>query len=75
MNPTAPPIALLSPAQRIVLRGIAEGKKPSQIVDDMPAEYRVGEHGVTWHRKEIYRKLGIHSVAEATRIAITEGIL
>lgn len=73
MNP--PPLELLTPAQRLVLRGLAEGKKPNQIADELPAGQRVSERGVRYHREEIYRKLNIHSIAEATRIAITSGLL
>jgi len=68
-------LSRLSPAQVIVLRGIASGKKPSAIVDDLPPDLRVSEHGVRWHRDQIYRKLGIHSIAEATRIACASGLI
>ncbi len=64
-------VKALSPAQRIVLRGIAEGKKPNANA----GQIGVSEHGVKWHRQEIYRKLGIHSIAEATRIAMRAGLL
>ena len=65
----------LSPAQRLVLRGIAEGKKPNQIAGELPAPLRMSARGVIYHRTEIYRKLGIHSIAEATRMAIHAGLL
>ena len=60
----------LSKAQRIVLRGLAEGKKLNAIADDMPADLRIGEHGVHYHVKQIYFKLNIQSRAEAAVAAV-----
>lgn len=68
-------LAELSPAQRIVLRGLAHGKKLVAIVDDLPPEYRVSVYGLKWHNQEIYRKLKVHTVAEATRIAVLGGLV
>jgi len=65
----------LSPAQRCVLVGLAQGKKPNVIAGEMPEALRVSERGVRWHREQIYRKLGIHSVIEATQIAMRAGLL
>lgn len=74
--PAAPlPLCALSPAQRLVLRGIAQGKKSNEIADSLPEDLRVSTEGVRYHRKEIYRKLGIHCPAEATRIALACGLL
>lgn len=58
-------LRLLSPAQRRVLALIGAGKMTKEIA----AEMHIGENGVLWHRKEIYRKLAINSVAEAVRMA------
>ena len=68
-------LARLSAAQRIVLRGIALGKKPAAIVDDFPAEYRIHERGICWHRREIYRKLGLTSNVEAAVFAAKAGLV
>lgn len=53
----------LSPAQVVVLRGIAAGKKPCEIAE----EIHVGVHGVDYHRRRIYAVLGVQSNVEATR--------
>jgi DNA-binding NarL/FixJ family response regulator len=72
---SAEPLRLLSPAQVIVLCGIAQGKKSNQIADDLPVAMRVSTRGVIYHRSEIRRKLGVQSVAELTRIAVQCGLL
>lgn len=69
------PLTLLTPPQRLILTGIAQGKKSNQIAGELPAKMRVGVNGVRYHRKEIYRKLRIHCPAEAARIAVNCGLL
>lgn len=60
----------LTSAQLLVLRGLAEGKKLNVIASDMPPAMRIGEHGVHYHVKQIYLKLGIQSRAEAAVAAV-----
>lgn len=61
----------LTPRQREVLKAIASVKPPKQAADDL---------GITWHtfrthRKNIYERLGIHSLAEAIRHAAKMSLL
>lgn len=65
----------LSEAQIIVLRGLAAGKKLNAIADDMPPHMRIGEHGITYHMRQIYRKFSVGSRAEAVAVAIKTGLL
>ena len=64
-------VATLSASQRIVLRGIAEGRKPN----DIAGELKITSHGVRWHRGVIYRALGVHDRVQAARIAQACGLV
>lgn len=75
MNEARVQSAVLSPAQVVVLRGLAHGKRPDQIVDDMPPQYRVSSHGIRWHIAQIYRKLNVHTAPEAVRIGTQAGLI
>ncbi|RQO58014.1 DNA-binding response regulator [Paucibacter sp. KBW04] len=57
--------------EREVLRLVAEGQRSLAIADKLNIE--VGT--VEVHRRNIKRKLGLHTVAELTRYAIREGII
>lgn len=61
----------LSEAQRRVLAEWASGKSPGQIADAVT----LSEHGVAYHIKEIYRKLGIHTRTEAVLAAVKMGMV
>jgi two-component system NarL family response regulator len=65
---SAPP---LSRREREVLRLIAEGSRSITIA----AQLHISVATVEVHRRNIMRKLGLHSIAELTRYAIREGII
>lgn len=62
---------LLTPAERSVLKEIALGKTTKEIA----AEKNLSFHTVNSHRKNIFRKLGVNNVHEATKYAIKAGIV
>jgi len=61
---------VLTPREREVLQLIAEGKSTKQIADLLHR----GVKTVETHRRRIMQKLDIHSVAELTKYAISEGL-
>ena len=62
--------ALLGPRERQVLALLAEGKRSSEIA----GELRISVATVEAHRRNIMRKLDLHSIAELTKYAIREGL-
>lgn len=56
--------------EREVLQLLAEGKRSAAIAKKL----RISVGTVDAHRRNIMRKLGLHSIAELTRYAIREGI-
>jgi two-component system NarL family response regulator len=60
----------LAPRERMIVRLLAEGKNSAQIA----AALHIAVSTVDTHRRNIMRKLEMHSVAEITRYAIREGI-
>ena len=62
---------LLTPAERSVLKEIALGKTTKEIA----AEKNLSYHTVNSHRKNIFRKLGVNNVHEATKYAMKAGIV
>jgi DNA-binding NarL/FixJ family response regulator len=62
--------AILSARERQVLQLLAEGKSSKEIA--MPLHISVKT--VETHRRNIMKKLGLHSVAELTKYAICEGL-
>jgi len=61
----------LGPREREVLRLVAEGTRSAAIA----AQLHISVATVEVHRRNIMRKLGLHTVAELTRHAIREGIV
>jgi two-component system NarL family response regulator len=61
---------LLSRRERQVLALIAEGKRSSEIAERL----KISIATVEVHRRNIMRKLGLHTVAELTRYAVREGL-
>lgn len=57
--------------EREVLRLIAEGERSAAIADAL----HISAATVEVHRRNIMRKLGMHTVAELTRYAVREGIV
>jgi len=62
--------ATLGPREREVLQLLAEGRTSVQIARCLHVSVRT----VETHRRNIMRKLGLHSVAELTKFAIREGL-
>jgi DNA-binding NarL/FixJ family response regulator len=60
----------LAPREREVLQLLAEGCNSPQIGHRLHISVRTAET----HRRNIMRKLGLHSVAELTKFAIREGV-
>ncbi len=70
--PSQPDIAqVLTPTEIEILRLIARGKT----VKEIAAERISSIHTVITHKKNIFRKLGVNNVYEATKYAIRAGIL
>lgn len=61
----------LARREREVLRLIAEGERSTEIATQL----NIAVATVEVHRRNISRKLGLHTVAELTRYAIREGIV
>jgi DNA-binding NarL/FixJ family response regulator len=61
---------LLTPREREIVQLIAEGKNTKTIALDLAISVKT----VETHRRQIMRKLNIHSVAELTKYAINEGL-
>lgn len=61
----------LARREREVLRLIAQGQRSSAIAEEL----HMAVTTVDVHRRNIMRKLGLHTVAELTRYAIREGIV
>lgn len=68
--PAKPPESLLSPREREVLQLLAEGKSSKEIAASLYIATRTAET----HRRNIVKKLGLHSIAELTKYAIREGL-
>jgi DNA-binding NarL/FixJ family response regulator len=60
----------LTPRERDVLRGIADGQTNKEIASSLGISHRT----VETHRENIMRKLAIHTVAGLTRYAIDHGL-
>ncbi|MFH1137847.1 MAG: response regulator transcription factor [Pseudomonadota bacterium] len=63
-------LARLSPREKEVMQLLAEG----QGVRDIAKRLGVRGKTVETHRRQLMEKLGVHSVAELTKIAIKEGL-
>lgn len=61
----------LTASEKSILRGIALGKSTKEIADEKNLSF----HTVNAHRRNIYRKLGVNSINEATRYALQSGLI
>lgn len=61
----------LAPREREVLRLIASGKRSAEIAESLG----IAVATVEVHRRNIMRKLGLHTVADLTRYAVREGLV
>jgi len=66
-----PAVRALAPRERDVVRLLAEGKTSLQIAEAL----RIAPSTVDTHRRNILRKLGLHSVAQVIRYAIRNGLV
>jgi two-component system response regulator NreC len=62
--------SLLTPREREVLQLIAEGRSTKTIARDL----YVSAKTIEWHRSQLMHKLGVQSVAELVKYAISEGL-
>lgn len=62
---------LLTATEKIILKAIALGKTTKEIA----AEKTLSFHTINSHRKNIFRKLGVNNVHEATKYAMRAGIV
>jgi len=66
-----PPVTALTPRQREVLQLIAEGKGTRSIASMLHISIKT----VEFHRTNIMEELNLHSTAELTRYAVSEGLV
>lgn len=66
-----PSVHSLTPTEQAVLREIALGHTTREIAADRYVSF----HTVITHRKNIFRKLGVNNVHEATKYAMRAGII
>jgi len=62
--------SVLTPREREVLQLIAEGKSTKVIAKEL----YVSAKTIDWHRSQLMRKLGVQSIAELVKYAISEGL-
>ena len=62
--------SVLTPREREVLQLIAEGKSTKVIAKEL----FVSAKTIEWHRSQLMKKLGVQSVAELVKYAISEGL-
>jgi len=67
----APPPSVISPREREVLCRLANGFRAAEIAGQMGITIST----VEVHRRNIKRKLGLHTTAELTRYAMREGLV
>lgn len=68
---TLPNDHLLTTTEKNILKEIAQGKTTKEIA----AERMLSFHTINSHRKNIFRKLGVNNVHEATKYAMRAGIV
>jgi len=62
--------SVLTPREREVLQLITEGKSAKAIARELHVSVKTPE----WHRSQIMKKLGVRSIAELVKYAISEGL-
>lgn len=65
------PGAKLTPAETEILRLIAKG----ETVKEMAAERNSSVHTIITHKKNIFRKIGVNNIYEATKYALRAGLV
>lgn len=69
-NGVAPPLSVLTIREREVLQRLADGERSPSIAENMSISLAT----VEVHRRNLMRKLDLHTVAELTKYAIREGL-
>lgn len=64
-------VDLLTKTEAEILRAIAQGKTTKEIADERFSSI----HTITTHRKNIFRKLGIHTVHAAIKYALCANLV
>ena len=62
--------SILTPREREVLQLIAEGKSTKVVAKEL----YVSAKTIEWHRSQLMKKLGVKSIAELVKYAISEGL-
>ena len=68
---TAPDRAKLTPTENEILKDIALGMTTREIAEKRFSSF----HTVNTHRKNIFRKLGVNTIHEATKYALRAGLV
>lgn len=63
--------SVLTPSERDILRLIASGKSNKDIAEERHSSINT----ITTHRKNIFRKIGVNNVLEASKYAVKAGIV
>lgn len=66
----APPLSVLTAREREVLKRLADGERSPSIAEHM----NISLATVEVHRRNLMRKLDLHTIAELTKYAIREGL-
>ncbi len=66
----APPVSILTTREREVLKRLADGERSASIAEQMAISLAT----VEVHRRNLMRKLDLHTIAELTKYAIREGL-
>jgi DNA-binding NarL/FixJ family response regulator len=61
----------LTPTEQEILKGITRGKTSQQIAEERCSSI----HTIATHRKNIFRKIGVNNVLEASKYAVQAGIV
>jgi DNA-binding NarL/FixJ family response regulator len=64
------PYSVLTPREREVLQLIAEGRSTKAVAKELFVSIKT----VEWHRSQLMKKLGLESIAELVKYAISEGL-
>jgi DNA-binding NarL/FixJ family response regulator len=63
-------VTLLTPRQREVLQLVSEGRSAKEIADSL----RISLSTVEFHKAQIMKRLGVHSIAELVKYAVAHGL-
>jgi DNA-binding NarL/FixJ family response regulator len=61
----------LTPAEKDILKAIAQGKTSQMIAEERCSSI----HTISTHRKNLFRKIGVNNLLEATKFALQTGLV